>query len=107
MPIDRSEFVSGETHDAVESRVVEFLRAHRDNAYTAEEIAVAIGHPAGGSLVGPNEVVSACHIRHRIGFISLLDLMAWQGKLERRHVHTGQRPETFYAARAVPPPAPA
>ena len=99
MPIERSEFVAGETHDAVEGQVVKFLEAHPDSAYTAEEIAVAIDHPAGRSLVGINEVDSVYHIFVRIGFVSLLDVMAWERKIDRRHVHTGSRPETFYAAR--------
>ena len=106
MPIEREEFVAGETHDAVEGRVVEFLSAHSDSAYTAEEIAVAIGHPAGRALVGVNEVDSVYHILQRFAFVSLLDVMAWERKIERRHVHTGVRPETFYAARpAVPGPS--
>ena len=105
MPIERSEFVAGETHDAVEGRVVKFLEAHPDSAYTAEEIAVAIDHPAGRSLVGTNEVDSVYHIFQRIGFVSLLDVMAWERKIERRHVHTGRRPETFYAARPPTPDA--
>ncbi len=100
MPIDRSEFQSGETHDAVESRVEEFLGAHPESAFTAEEVAVAIGHPAGRSLVGSSEVDSVYHILQRFGFVTLLDLMARAGKIERRHVHTGTRPETFYAARS-------
>ncbi|HYK93299.1 MAG TPA: hypothetical protein VEY07_04560 [Thermoplasmata archaeon] len=99
MPIDREEFVSGETHDAVAGRVVDFLAGHPSNAYTAEEIAVAIGHPAGRPLVGVNEVDSAYHILQRFAFVSLLDVMAWERKIERRHVRTGTRPETFYAAR--------
>lgn len=99
MPIDRNEFQAGETHDAVESQVERFLGAHAEAAYTAEEIAVAIGHPAGRALVGVSEVDSFYHILQRLGFITLLDLMARSGKIERRHVHTGARPETFYAAR--------
>lgn len=99
MPIEREEFRAGETHDAVEGLVEEFLTAHPSQAYTAEEIAVAVGHPAGRSLVGSNEVDSAYHIFQRLGFVTLLDLMARSGKIERRHVHTGHRGETYYAAR--------
>lgn len=106
MPIERREFVSGETHDAVEARVVAFLESHPESAYTGEEVAVAIGHPAGRSLVGSSEVDSAYHILQRIGFLSFLDLLAWQGRIERRHVHTRQRLETFYAARVPPASAP-
>jgi hypothetical protein len=98
MPIDRAEFSAGETHDAVEGRVVEFLETHRETAYTGEEIAVAIGHPAGRELVGSGEVDTLYHIVQRAAFLSMLDVMAWQHKIERRHVRTGLRSETFYAA---------
>ena len=106
MPIDRSEFDAGETLDAVETKIEEFLTAHPSTAFSAEEIAVAIDHPAAATIPGLTSVQSVYRLLQRLGFITLLDGLVLRHKIERRSVRTSGWSETFYAAR-VPhsPPA--
>ena len=88
MPIDRSEFDAGETHDALETRIEEFLSAHPDTAYTAEEIAVAIDHPAADTIPGLTSVQSVYRLLQRLGFVALLDALSLRIRFERRCVRT-------------------
>jgi hypothetical protein len=104
MPIDREEFDAGETHDALETRIEQFLREHPMTAYSAEEIAVAIDHPAAETIPGLTSVQSVYRLLQRLGFIAVLDGLVLQGKIERRSVRTAHRSETFYAARTHPAP---
>ncbi|MCI4335689.1 MAG: hypothetical protein L3K17_00620 [Thermoplasmata archaeon] len=101
MPIDRPEFDAGEKRHPVQRQIEEFLADHPTMAFSAEEIAVAIGHPAGSPIGGANEVVSASHLVLRLAFISELDWMALEGKIERRVVRTPSGHLTFYAPRSV------
>ena len=107
MPIDRDEFDAGETHDALETRIESFLGEHPGTAYTAEEIAVAIDHPAAETIPGLTSVQSVYRLLQRLGFVAILDGLVVRGKIERRSVHTAHHAETFYAARVArsPPPS--
>lgn len=44
MPIDSDSFDRGRTTDSLTDRAWEFLSAHPDQAFTAEEVAIEIGH---------------------------------------------------------------
>lgn len=102
VPIDRPEFDSGAARHPVQEEIEEFLNDHPTMAYTAEEVAVAIGHPAGRQIAGSNEIISASHLIQRLAFISELDVLALEGKIARRVVRTPNGHVTYYAANAVP-----
>lgn len=44
MPISRQDFQRGATEEALSQRVWEFLVSHQNQAFTAEEVAVEVGH---------------------------------------------------------------
>lgn len=102
VPIDRSEFDAGAVHHPVQREVEAFLNDHPTMAYTAEEVAVAIGHAAGLAIPGANEIVSASHLVQRVAFISELDILALEGKIARRVVRTPTGHTTYYSATSVP-----
>jgi hypothetical protein len=101
VPIDRPEFDSGAVRHPVQREIEEFLNDHPTMAYTAEEVAVAIGHPAGQAIAGANEIISGSHLVLRLAFISELDVLALEGKIARRVVRTPTGHTTYYAARSV------
>lgn len=102
MPIDRSEFDAGAVRHPVQREIEEFLNDHPTMAYTAEEVAVAIGHPAGQQIAGTNEIISASHLVQRLAFISELDVLALEGKIGRRVVRGPDGHVTYYSAKSVP-----
>lgn len=102
VPIDRPEFDNGSARHPVQREIEEFLTDHPTMAYTAEEVAVAIGHPAGQEIAGANEIISASHLVQRLAFVSELDVLALEGKIARRVVRTPAGHVTYYAAKSVP-----
>lgn len=105
MPIDRSEFDAGAMRHPVQREIEEFLNDHPTMAYTAEEVAVAIDHPAGQGVVGPNEIISAAHLVQRVAFVSELDVLALEGKIARRVVRGPSGHVTYYSAKPAKSPA--
>ena len=100
MPISRDDFERGRTEDSDEEKVLRLLDAGPGQAYTAGEIAVAIGH---SSAVTPNssdpDLSDFLSDWKAWKFEQYLDFLVGKGKIESRMIQDGTGYHRYYSAR--------
>lgn len=84
MPISTDEFQKGKIIDGSSKIVLDFLRSHRDQAFTQDEIIEAVNpHPTPESF---------------IHFLAAMAPLQLQGLVERRQISTDKDSELYYRA---------
>ncbi len=99
MPVSRSDYERGSTPGSTESKIVEFLEANYGNAYTADEIAFAIGHPVSlPPSPGATDLDRLGKAVDKAAFVSQLGLMVLMRKISSRLVRTSTGSSAYFAA---------
>jgi hypothetical protein len=99
MPIEIRDFEKGEapdpgeSEDSFEAKAQKFLDAHRDKAYTLEEIVRATG-----LLTDDPKSVTAYHEQYG-RFHSKLEFMTHQGRIRQNDVRRGKYVDVFWAGK--------
>jgi hypothetical protein len=91
MPIKRDEFDKGRILSATERAVLAYLRQHKDKAFTASELASAIGYTT-GSNTGSNFFLD---LFSNLGLYSILERLVQEKEIIKRLVNG----TTYYAAK--------
>jgi hypothetical protein len=85
MPVSTEEFIKDKVYDGSSKIVLDFLRAHHDQAFTQDEIIDAVGsHP-----VSPESIMH---------FLVAMAPLQLQGLVERRQIPTNNNSELYYQA---------
>jgi hypothetical protein len=104
MPIPRGDFDTGRTEDSDESRVIGYLDAHPNEAFSSLEIATAIGHelakpPAPGASKAGTEFRELQQSVHLAIFETFLVRLASEGKIERKVIERKSGRGWYFASK--------
>ncbi|MCI4345863.1 MAG: hypothetical protein L3K07_03825 [Thermoplasmata archaeon] len=98
MPVSRADFIRGRTIDSDEEKVTKFLTQHKGEAFTAEEIAKAIGHKSTAQVGGNTEFAETLRLSGLIFFDLFLQSLVIGDKIVLGGVQTARGFERYYAA---------
>lgn len=100
VPLSAKRFERGVERPSIEDRVVSFLHANPDRAFSVREVAVVVEPERFDGPVDATDSSVLDRVRHLATVSSILDSLVDDGALERRIVDDGRRERSYYRSRS-------